>query len=142
MFVSFRSTALFALLALSVSCDARENGLGPATSNPDRSAPTVVSTVPSNAATQVNRLGPITITFSEPMLASSMVASTFVFNPSIGGTVSYTGNTATFTPSAPLIADQLYTGTVTTAAEDRAGNNMFAPFTWSFRSDFGPIIVP
>lgn len=142
MFVSYRSIALSALLVLSVSCDARENGLGPGTSNPDRSAPTVVSTLPANAATQVNRLSPITITFSEPMLASSMVNSTFSFSPSIGGTVSYTGNTATFTPSAPLAADVLYTGTVTTAAEDRAGNNMIAPFTWSFRSDPAPVIVP
>ena len=142
MFVSYRSIALSALLALSVACDARENGLGPGTSNPDRSAPTVVSTLPSNGSTQVNRLSPITITFSEPMLASSMVVSTFTFNPAIGGTVSYTGNTATFTPSAPLAADVLYTGTVTTAAEDRAGNNMFSPFTWSFRSDPAPIVVP
>jgi hypothetical protein len=142
MLVSHRSIALFALLVLTVSCDARENGLGPGTSNPDRSAPTVVSTLPSNGANQVNRLSPITITFSEPMLASSMVLSTFTFSPSIGGTVSYTGNTATFTPSAPLAAGELYTGTVTTAAEDRAGNNLFAPFSWSFRADPDPVIVP
>ena len=142
MFVSYRSISLSVLLVLAIACDARENGLGPGTSNPDRSAPTVVSTLPSNGSTQVNRLSPITITFSEPMLASSMVLSTFTFNPSIGGTVSYTGNTATFTPSTALAADVLYTGTVTTAAEERAGTNLFAPFTWSFRSDPAPIVVP
>ena len=141
MSVMSRTLALCALLALATSCDARENGLGPGTSNPDRTAPTVVSTLPSNGATQVSRTNPISITFSEPMATASMIASTFTFNPGIGGTLSYTGNTATFTPSAPLAAGVVYTATVTTAAEDRAGNNLVAPFSWSFSSDPAPVPV-
>jgi hypothetical protein len=140
--LSFRPPAIAALLVLAVACDTRENGLGPGTSNPDRTAPTVVSTMPSNGATQVSRTNPISITFSEPMATGSMIASTFSFNPAIGGTLSYTGNTATFTPSAPLLAGQPYTATVSTAAEDRAGNNMVAPFTWTFTSDPAPVVVP
>ncbi len=140
MFVSCRTIAILALLGLTASCDARENGLGPGTSNPDRTSPTVVSTLPSNNSAQVNRRSPITITFSEPMATASMVLSTFTFSPSIGGTLSYTGNTATFTPSNPLAADVLYTATVTTAAEDRSGNNMSAPFSWTFRSDPAPLV--
>ena len=68
-----------------------------------------------------------------------MIASTFNFNPSIGGTLSYTDNTATFTTSAPLTAGIVYTGTVTTAAEDRAGNNLVSPFTWTFSTDPAPV---
>ncbi len=134
-----RSIALFACLILTISCDARENGLGPGTSTSDRTAPTVVSTMPSNAATQVSRTNPISITFSEPMATGSMIATTFTFSPTITGTLSYTGNTATLTPSTPLVAGQVYTATVTTAAEDRAGNNLAAPFTWSFTADPAPI---
>jgi hypothetical protein len=130
---------LLALLTLAMACDARENGLGPGTSNPDRTPPTVVSTMPSNGATQVPRTGSISITFSETMATSSMIASTFVFSPSIGGTLSYTGNTATFVPSGALGAGQLYSVTVTTAAEDRVGNNLVSPFTWSFTTDPAPI---
>ena len=134
-----RSLTLLAILLVAASCDARENGLGPGFSRPDRTAPTVVSTVPMNASTQVPRTNPISITFSEPMATASMVASTFNFNPSIGGTLSYTGNTATFTPSAPLAAGIVYTGTVTTAAEDRAGNNLVSPFAWTFSTDPAPV---
>ena len=136
-----RSIKGLALLLLATACDARENGLGPGTSNSDRTPPTVVSTVPVNAAGQVPRTSPITVTFSEPMATSSMIASTFSFNPTIAGTLSYSGNTATLTPSAPLAAGVVYSGTVTTAAEDAAGNNLAAPFTWSFTSDPGPVLA-
>lgn len=135
-----RTLPLLALIALSASCDGRVNGLGPATSNPDRTAPTVVSTVPSNGATLVPRAIAISITFSEPMATASMIASTFSFNPSIAGTVSYTGNTATFVPSAPLAAGAVYAGTVSTAAEDRSGNNLVAPFNWSFSTAQDPVV--
>ena len=136
-----RGIPLVIAVFLLASCDARENGLGPGTSVFDRTAPTVVSTIPANGATQVGRTSPIAITFSEPMSAASMIASTFNFNPSIGGTWSYTGNTATFVPAAPLTAGVIYSGTVTTAAEDRSGNNLVAPFTWTFTSDPGPVII-
>ena len=136
-----RSIMVLALLLVATSCDARVNGLGPGTSNPDRTPPTVVSTVPLNEQTQVSRTSPITITFSEPMRTSSMIASTFTFIPSIAGTLSYSGNTATLTPSGQLEAGKVYTATVTTAAEDAAGNNLAASFTWSFTSDPGPVLA-
>jgi hypothetical protein len=141
MSASLRRIPLCFLVFLLPSCDARENGLGPGTSVFDHTAPTVVTTVPANGATQVGRTSPITVTFSEPMAATSMIASTFVFSPSIGGTWSYTGNTATFVPAAPLSAGVIYSGTVTTAAEDRSGNNLVSPFTWTFTSDPGPVVI-
>lgn len=136
-----RSITFLALLVLATSCDARENGLGPGTSNPDRTPPTVVSTVPSTGATQVSRTNSIRITFSEPMATGSMIGPSFTFSPSIGGMLSYTANTATFVPTAPLAGGVVYTGTVTTAAEDRAGNNLTAPFTWSFTTDPAPVLA-
>ena len=136
-----RSIKILALLLLATSCDGRVNGLGPATSNPDRTPPAVVSTVPSNGATQFSRTSPISITFSESMATSSMIAATFSFSPSIGGTLSYTANTATLTPSGLLAPGVTYTGTVTTAAEDRAGNNLAASFSWSFTTDPGPVLA-
>jgi hypothetical protein len=135
-----RSIPLLCLILVATSCDVRENGLGPGTSNPDRTPPTVVSTVPLNGTTQVSRTNGISVTFSESMSTSSMIASTFTFNPSIGGTLSYTGNTATFVPAAPLAGGVTYTATVTTAAEDRAGNNLAAPFSWSFTTDPAPVL--
>ena len=135
MSASFRSSTVLALILLTAACDARENGLGPGTTIFDRTRPTVVSTVPSAGATQASRTNPITITFSEPMRASSMIASTFTFSPSITGTVSYTANTATIVPSGTLAGSTIYTGTVTTAAEDASGNNLATPFTWTFTTD-------
>ena len=140
MSVSFRPLTLLALVILVASCEARENSLGPGTSIFDRTRPTVVATVPSAGTTQASRTNPITITFSEPMAAGSMIASTFSFNPAINGTVSYTANTATFVPSGTLAGGVVYTGTVTTAAEDAAGNNLAAPFSWTFTTDPAPVL--
>lgn len=127
--------ALCALLIAVAACDSRNNSLGPGQSNTDRSAPTVVSTVPSDLATDVAVTGPITVTFSEPMTAAS-ITSAISFTPALPGTVSYSGNTATFTPTAPIAPGTNYTGTVATAARDLAGNNLGTAFTWSFSTTF------
>jgi hypothetical protein len=42
------------------------------------------------------------------------------------------GNTATFTPSANLVAGVQYSATVTTGARDAAGNPLGASFNWTF----------
>ena len=140
MSASFRPLTLLALIILTTSCDSRDNGLGPGTTIFDRTRPTVVSTAPSAGATQASRTNPITVTFSEPMAASSMIASTFTFSPAINGTVSYTANTATLVPSGVLAGGVVYTGTVTTAAKDAAGNSLASPFTWTFTTDPAPVL--
>ena len=121
-----------AAFLLITACDDRNNPFGSGTNTTDRTAPSVVSTVPGSLATQVGLAGPITVTFSEQMSMSSMTAAAFTFNPAIPGTLSYTGNTATFTPTSPLAANTAYTATVSTAVEDRAGNNLVSPYTWTF----------
>ena len=130
--MSMRPVVLSTAFLLVAACGDRNNPFGSGTSNNDRTAPTVVSTVPGSLATQVGLSGPITVTFSEQMAMSSMTAAAFTFSPAVAGTLSYTGNTATFTPTAPLTANTPYTATVTTAVEDRAGNNLVAPYTWTF----------
>ncbi len=126
------SPAVASLFLVVAGCDARLDSLGPGLSNRDRTPPTVVSTVPANLASQVGTTSPISITFSEAMLASSLSGTAVSFTPSIAGVLSYAGNTATFTPSAALASGTQYVGTITTAVEDLAGNNLVAPFTWTF----------
>jgi len=105
----------------------------------DTTQPTVSSTVPASSATNVLVNSNITATFSEPMLASTLVspATTFAINQdspltAVTGTVTYTGNTATFTPSANLAPAQPFTATITVAAKDLAGNAMAASYIWHF----------
>ena len=132
MFIMTRKVLALAALALVTACGERSNPFGSGSTTGDRTAPAVVSTVPVQLGTQASLSGPITVTFSEPMAMSSMTAAAFTFNPAVAGTLSYTGNTATFTPTTALSPNTVYTFTVSTAVEDRAGNNLVAPYTWSF----------
>ena len=137
--MSMRPALFAAVFLLITACDDRNNPFGSGTTSSDRTPPTVVSTVPGSLATQVGLSGPITVTFSEQMAMSSMTAAAFTFNPAVAGTLSYSGNTATFTPTTPLTANTTYTVTVSTAVEDRAGNNLVAPHTWTFTT--GPTVA-
>ena len=130
--MSMRPVLLAAAVLFLAACEDRNNPFGSGTNNSDRTAPTVVSTVPSSLATQVGLSGPITVTFSEQMATSSITASAFTFSPAVAGTLSYTGNTATFTPTSSLAPNTTYTVTVSTAVEDRAGNNLVSPYSWTF----------
>lgn len=65
--------------------------------------PSVVSTVPVNGATNVSVNTPISATFSMAMNPATLTSATFtVAGPdgAVAGAVAYSGDTATFTPSA------------------------------------------
>jgi uncharacterized repeat protein (TIGR02543 family) len=97
--------------------------------------PTVISTDPVTAASNVPLNKIITATFSTAMDPSTITTSTFMVNQGstqITGTVSYSGNTATFNPSSPLVDNKVYTGTITIDAKDIAGNAMASHYKWSF----------
>jgi hypothetical protein len=112
----------------------------------DNTPPTVVSNTPVNAATGVAVGSAVTVTFSEPMTASTLNASTFELlapgNTLVPALVTYNGanNTASLTPSSPLAGSTLYTarvrgGTSSAAdprAKDLAGNALAATLTWTF----------
>ncbi|HSY31082.1 MAG TPA: Ig-like domain-containing protein [Verrucomicrobiae bacterium] len=114
----------------------------------DLTAPTVVSTVPASVATSVPTNQTIIATFSKPMDPSTITAAgTFTLDvagvggASVAGTVSYTGTTATFKPTANLTASTQFTAKITTAAKDLSGNALAAgavPNPWNFTTGTGP----
>lgn len=97
--------------------------------------PTVTSTFPLNAATNVERNSAMKIIFSEAMMVSSISSSTFTVvqgTTEVSGNISYSGTTATFTPAIALGANTSYTAKVSTGAKDLAGNALGANVTWNF----------
>jgi len=101
----------------------------------DVTPPTVLSVLPANSATAVAVNGNVTATFSEAMNSATITSTTFTLKQgtaTVAGSVSYSGTTATFTPTSSLAAGTVYTGTITTGAKDGAGNAMASNFSWSF----------
>jgi hypothetical protein len=56
--------------------------------------------------------------------------------------VTYSGTTATFSPSADLAANTLFTATVSTAAKSAGGLSLAAAYAWTFTTGSGPAIGP
>ncbi len=104
--------------------------------------PVVVSTTPINGAVNVPFGSNITVTFNEEMNAETFTNATFTVTGggAIAGTISYSGLTAVFTPSALLSANTTYSARVTTLVKDKAGNALQADYVWSFST--GAILAP
>ena len=114
----------------------------------DRNPPTVIGTTPVNGATgvpveatpvstdPVRYIPTITATFSEPMDAATITASTFTVSGGITGTVSYdeVGRTATFMPTKALSIATLYTVALKTGIKDKVGNALASQYSWQFAS--------
>ncbi len=108
----------------------------------DTTPPTVVVTNPASAATGVATNQKITATFSKVMDPATITAAgTFtlavagVGGAIVPGAVSYTGSTATFTPTANLAANTQFTATIANSAKDLNGNALVAgavPNPWNF----------
>ena len=99
------------------------------------SRPTVTATSPANNATGVFLNKVVTATFSVPMDPLTLTATTFTLKQgtvSIAGAITYTGSTASFTPTNPLIAGTLYTATITTGAKNTVGTALANNFVWTF----------
>lgn len=106
--------------------------------------PTVIATDPLSGAINVLTTKKITATFNEPMDPATINTSTFLLKQgtnAVLGTVTYSGVTATFTPSAPLAANVVYTATITTGSKDPAKNAMIADYVWSFNTGSTPMVV-
>jgi hypothetical protein len=118
----------------------------------DTTKPTIVATGAADGATGLPINRHPTVTFSESMdpatLASPAVSFTlkeFVSGNAVAGTVSYIGNTATFTPSSNLLPNTKYTTTVSVAATDLAGNTLAAgllPNPWSWTTGAAVDLTP
>ncbi|MEJ7830516.1 MAG: Ig-like domain-containing protein, partial [Segetibacter sp.] len=115
---------------------------------PDVTPPTVTSTDPVDASISVAFNKMISANFSEVMDSVSISTSTFTIEnttrggTAVAGTVSYTGTTAVFSPSADLLPNTTYTGTITTKAKDKAGNGLAYDYIWSFTTGAVIDVVP
>ena len=120
---------------------------------PDTTPPTVSSTLPANIATGVVPANPVTITFSEAILAATIESTPSVpsqnfelrdeLNALVPATVTYSSsnNTATLTPVNPLAESKPYTAKViggTSGVKDSAGNPLAADYSWTFTTGVDP----
>ena len=100
--------------------------------------PTVISVTPPNGATSVCPSTVVTATFSQPMNPATINTTTFTLTgpgtTPVAGTVTYVVSSyvATFTPTNPLALDTLYTATITTGAQDLAGDPLANDYVWTF----------
>jgi hypothetical protein len=98
-------------------------------------APTVISSEPVSNATDVVINKIITVTFSEEMTPTTITSTTFMVTKGgtpVTGTVSYSGTSATFTPSVMWATASTYTVTITTGAENLEGIALKANKEWRF----------
>ncbi|WP_035139885.1 DUF4082 domain-containing protein [Fischerella sp. PCC 9605] len=114
-----------------------------ATYIPDTTAPTVSSTSPANAATNVSVGTSITAIFDEAIDPTTINSNTFELrdpsNVLVAATITYDAGTRTamLKPNAILTANTTYTatlkgGTTDPRVKDLVGNSLAGNFTWSF----------
>ena len=105
--------------------------------------PTVTTTSPAATTPVVTGVATSTdvrATFSKPIAAASLTATTFTLAcpaaTPIAAVVTYDAatNTAILTPNAALPANALCSATLGTGVTDTAGVALAAPFTWSFQT--------
>jgi hypothetical protein len=112
--------------------------------NPDLTAPTVSSTVPTTNAINVLFNTLITASFSEPMNPLTITTANYSVACPVGtpvvGTVNYAvdGNVAVFTHVEPLPAATICRATITTGVKDVAGNAMASAYSWNFTTGVAP----
>jgi len=93
---------------------------------------------PSNGASGICPNTLVTATFSEAMNPATINTTTFTLTgpgiTPVAGAVTYvvSSDVATFTPTSPLALDTLYTATITTGAQDLAGDPLASDFVWTF----------
>jgi hypothetical protein len=111
----------------------------------DTSLPSVIFTVPANAATGVALAANITATFSKAMDPLTINTTTFTLaqagTPIPGKVTSHSSTTATFKPNAALTTGLVYTATVTTGVKDLAGNAMAAAKVWTFTASSSGVVA-
>ena len=119
-----------------------------AAAGPDLTAPRVISTIPANTATNVPTNQAVTATFSEALNPVTLTAPSYKLQgpggAAVAGLVTYAaiGDTATFTPTATLAPNTLFTATLTTMITDLAGNALAANYVWSFTTGAAPDAAP
>jgi hypothetical protein len=107
--------------------------------------PSVISTIPANGATNVAIDTAISATFNTPMNPASITSATFTVSgpggATVAGAVTYSGDTATFTPSAALAYSTLYTASITNGAANPGGTHLLNNYVWTFTTITPPTAV-
>jgi hypothetical protein len=106
--------------------------------------PLVVSTDPANLAVDVALNKIITATFNMSMNPLTLNATTFTVKQgttTVLGTITYAGTMATFTPSAPLAQNTVYTATITKGATNLIGTELANDYVWTFKTGITPLVV-
>lgn len=106
--------------------------------------PEVILTDPLDGAINVSTNKLITATFNEAMVASTVNETTFILKKGgnlVLGSVTYTGMKATFSPTAMLDANTVYTATMKRSVKDLMGQIMIKDTTWSFNTGAIPTVV-
>jgi hypothetical protein len=140
---------LFFMLMIITSVSLISCGGGGAGGPSDTTQPIVdtgtISPKPDAVGVSVN--SPLSVSFSEPMDDSTILTATVQFSgggETVPGIVTFSGQTATFTPAAILHYNTVYTVTIT-GAKDIAGNPV-ADYSWIFTtgSDVpsNPMVAP
>ncbi len=108
-------------------------------------APRVISTSPTANATNVPVSTLVTATFDKAMNPATITTTSFLLSGSgpVTGvvTVSTDNRTATFTPSANLAYNTLYTANLTDDITDLAGNRL-EEYGWRFTTGIAPDTTP
>jgi hypothetical protein len=127
----------FLMAALVVGCG-REQTVSPP-------FPLVLSVTPANGTTGVPVTQIVSATFSEAMNPATITSSTFTLTgpgtTPVAGNVTFSGVTATFTPTAKLSPLTLYTATITTGARDPINNGLSTNFVWLFTTAAAPSVI-
>ncbi|PZX92050.1 hypothetical protein DOS84_17260 [Flavobacterium aquariorum] len=97
-------------------------------------SPVVANVNPENGTINVPLSKAISVDFSQEMKASTFDSSSFTIQGStlVAGTVSISGKTATFIPTAPLTANTTYTGTIKTTVKNLLDQALEADYVWTF----------
>lgn len=110
----------------------------------DNTAPIVLSTVPVDNAINVPVNQALTVTFNKDMNPATIDNQTFRVkrtsdNAVVSGTVTSPSTiSATFSPRSNLDNNTNYTATITTGAQDLAGNPLASDNVWTFTTSAAP----
>jgi Ice-binding-like/Bacterial Ig-like domain len=102
--------------------------------------PAVISVAPPNLAVGICPNTLIVATFNQAMNPATISTTTFTLTSpgtppvAVAGAIVYNPSiyAATFTPTNPLALNTVYTATITTGAQDLAGNTLAANYVWTF----------
>ena len=100
----------------------------------------VLSTFPVGGASRININAVISATLSAPVDPASVSGATLTLSGGVTGTVSVSGSTVSFTPSAPLASATSYTATLAGSVRDAGGATLGDAYQWSFTTE--PRLIP